>query len=529
VGKVYAFEGFRLDLARGLLHRDEREIALRPKSFELLRYLVEHADRLAGKEEVMRALWPNVIVTDDSLKRCVSEVRAALGDDNHQIIKTVPRRGLRFVAPLRTVAEERPNAARKAGVLEAEIHAEDNLPILERASIAVLPFQNLSGDPGQDYFADGIVEDIITALTRVPLLSVLARNSSFARGRDPVDVRQVGRMLGARYVLEGSVRRRGAQLRVTGQLIRADNGIHLWADNFDGKPVDIFRFQDELIARVVGALLPNLQSAEFERARRKPPESLDAYDLYLRALACRNAQTREAIDEALRLLEQALALDPTFVAAAMIAGSTWALRVHAGWSPSGHAKRESLRYLRLAARLDPNGAETLATLGRIMAAFGEDREEARTLAVRSIALGPDSIYVLRNGGSAFVNLGEARTGLTYLRRALQLSPSDHRAFDGWSGIALALIQLKQDKDAVVAARNAVQQNPHYLIGLRALASSSALVGQRDEASTVVQQLLELDPNCSIAAMTERLGHTPATFRLLDGLRLAGLPESMPSS
>lgn len=462
----------------------------------------------------MSRVWPGAIVEDNALQVHVSALRKALGEDvgSQRHIVTVPGRGYRFVSE-------------PAGPNAAPIPPSSATPLPDKPSIAVLPFANMSGGPEQDYFADGIVEDIITALTRVPSLLVLARNSSFAYKSRPIDIRQVGRELGVRYLLDGSVRKASARLRISGQLIQADTGIHLWAEQFDGNLADIFALQEEITARVVGALVPNLQRAEIERARRKPPESLDAYDLYLRALACRHTMTREGCDEALRLLEQSLTLDAAFVSAAMLASTIWALRVSQGWSLIEHAQAEALRYARLAVRLDPHDAEALATLARWIAQSGHGYEEARSLAERSIAVDPNSARVWRNSGFVFVYMGEPETALDYLQRGLRFNPRDSWAHDSWSGVALALIQLQRDQDALAAARNAVQLNPRFTTALRALAAALALVGHFDEAREVVQRLLELDPTCSLAAIKARYGYSKrASQRYFDGLRRAGLPE-----
>jgi TolB-like protein len=307
-----AFGPFRFDGRGRVLYRDDEIVALGSRGIDILCVLTASRGALVTKDQLIAKVWSGTIVEDNAIQAQVSSLRKALedGKGGQRYIVTVPGRGYRFVAAL-------PGAS----------HAP-----LEKSSIAVLPFDNMSGDPSQGYFADGIVEDIITALTRVPSLQVVARNSSFAyRGR-AVDIRQVGRELSVRYVLEGSVRKAGDRLRISGQLILAETGVHLWAEQFDGSLADVFALQDEITARVVGALVPNLQGAEIARAHRKPPESLDAYDLYLRALACRNALTAEATDEALRLLERALMLDPTFVSAAAFAGIMWALRIALGWS-----------------------------------------------------------------------------------------------------------------------------------------------------------------------------------------------------
>lgn len=275
--RLLCFEGFTLDLKRGCLRRDGGEIELRPKSFELLRYLAENAGRLVAKDELVQVVWPSVVVADESLTRCVSDVRRALGDAEQRIIKTVPRRGYLLAA---TVSEPEMRTAPERVPID-----KPALALPDKPSIAVLPFENLSRDPEQEYFADGVVEEIITALSRMRWLFVISRHSSFTYKGRAVEVKQVGGELGVRYVLGGSVRKAGNRLRIAGQLIDATTGTHLWADRFEGELGDIFDLQDRVTASVIGAIAPTLEKVEIERAKRKPAESLDAYDYYLRGLA----------------------------------------------------------------------------------------------------------------------------------------------------------------------------------------------------------------------------------------------------
>ena len=319
--KSYWFEAYTLDLRRGCLRKVDREINLRPKSFEVLRYLVENAGRLVSKDELVKIVWPDVIVTDECLTQCVSEVRRALGDGDQRLIKTVPRRGYLFAASVSSHPAERAvfNApmADASGQVKGKVDlttqdlgeqrfktiteptrvysvsldevAGKSVPAMtlpDTPSIAVLPFQNLSGDLGQEYFADGIVEEIITALSRFRHLFVIARNSSFTYKGRSVGVKQVGRELGVRYVLEGSVRKAANKVRIAGQLIDTSLGTHLWADRFDGSLEDIFDLQDQVTACVVGAIAPKLEQAEIERAKRKPTEN----SRRLRSLSARNCK-----------------------------------------------------------------------------------------------------------------------------------------------------------------------------------------------------------------------------------------------
>src|SRR5262245_34899994 len=273
---MFQFERYTLDIARYSLRTADREIALRRKSFEVLRYLVENPDRVVTKEELFQAIWPNVVVTDESLAHCVSEVRQAIGDTKQTIIATVPRRGYRFAAPVLRVAT---SAAASA---EADLGTRSQSPLLNRPSVAVLPFANLSDDPQQDCFSDGITEDITTELSRFSELLVIARNSASQYKGTAVDIRQIGRELGARYILEGSVRRSGDRIRIAAQLIDAQTGTHRWAERYDRELHDGFAGEDEVVRAIVATLAAHVNRAETERALLKPPSAWEAYEHYLR-------------------------------------------------------------------------------------------------------------------------------------------------------------------------------------------------------------------------------------------------------
>src|SRR6266849_6289795 len=303
---MFRFEGYTLDVACSALRTADRDLQLRPKSCEVLRYLLENADRIVTKQELMKAVWPNVIVTDQVLAHCVSEVRQAIGDSEQTIVKTIPRRGYRFTAPVLRVptgaaaAPQPPSGT--AGVPPALMLAggtpavpwaavppasPDSVPRLpsapvDRPSVAVLPFANLNGDPQQDYFSDGITEDITTELSRFSALLVIACNFAFQYKGKAVDIRQVGRELGARYVLEGSVRRSGDRVRITAQLIDAITGAHRWGERYDRELHDVFAVQDEVARTIVAILAAHLNRAETERALLKPPAAWEAYEYYLR-------------------------------------------------------------------------------------------------------------------------------------------------------------------------------------------------------------------------------------------------------
>ncbi len=317
------FKGYTLDIVHNSLRAADREVTLRRKSLELLRYLAENPGRLVTKEELLKAIWPDVVVTEESLTHCVSEVRQAIGDSKQTIIATVPRRGYRFAAPVVRVAE--PPAGSDAGPQSS----------LDRPSVAVLPFANLSGDPQQDYFSDGITEDIITELSRFSELMVIARNSSFQYKDKAADVRQVGRELGARYVLEGSIRRIGDRVRIAAQLIDAMTGAHRWAERYDRELHDVFAVQDEVARTIVAILAAHVNRAEIERALLKPPAAWQAYEYYLRGVEALllhiNRRTKASLYDARRLLEQSLAIDPDYARAYAMLSNT---HVYAFTDPS---------------------------------------------------------------------------------------------------------------------------------------------------------------------------------------------------
>jgi adenylate cyclase len=402
------------------------------------------------------------------------------------------------------------------------------LALPDKPSIAVLAFQNMSGDPEQEYFADGVVEDIITALSYFPRLFVIARNSSFTyKGRPGVDVRQVGRELGVRYVLEGSVRRAGERVRIAGQLIDASNGAHLWADRFDGVLADIFDLQDTVARSVVGAIEPRLMSAEVERAQRKLTASLDAYDLYLRALPHTYAMTREGNEAALALLGQALAIDPQYAVAAGRAASCYVIRANQRWQVDPDTERRTgLELGHRALASGPNDPEALAMAGHAIAHLGGELREGLVAIERAIALNPNGALAHRHAGWVHCYLGEPSRARGMFERAMLLSPREPMAFVTYLGMAQVHLFQEDFEEAASWARRALDQNPKYTSSLRYLATALGHLGRIEEARGVVARLLSLAPNDTIAAYAANAGvrWSGRLPLMLDGLRKAGLPE-----
>jgi adenylate cyclase len=403
------------------------------------------------------------------------------------------------------------------------------LSLPDKPSIAVLPFANLSGDPEQEYFADGMVEDITTALSRIGGLFVIARNSSFTYKGRAVDVKQVGRELGVRYVLEGSVRRAGGRVRITCQLINAPTGAHIWADRFDSTLDDIFELQDRVTERVAGAIEPALRDAEIERALNKPTNNLDAYDLYLRALYHHDQYTIASLQEAWRLLRQAIALDQGFALAKALAAATcgFMLRDFQCVTKDGPEVAEAIRLARSAlatARDDPN---TLCDAGRAVAYLDLDKASGRIALNRALALNPNSATILSQSGWLHVHAGDWPAARNEFVRAMRLSPRDPRLPSLLNGLGVAMTELGEVEQALQLIRESGATNPSTLhLSWTHLIHCLVLLGRINEARTIARDLAATNSNYTITAAREHLGaHTSeARERRLASLRTAGIPE-----
>jgi adenylate cyclase len=396
-----------------------------------------------------------------------------------------------------------------------------------RPSIAVLPFANMSGDPEQEYFADGVVEEIITALSRMRWLSVIARNSSFTYKGKNVDVKQIGRELKVRYVLEGSVRKSGGRVRITGQLIDTSTGAHLWADRFDGGLEDIFDLQDQVTAKVVGAIAPKLEQAEIERSRRKPTESLDAYDYFLRGLASLHQWTRESTDEALQLFYRSIQLDPGFAAAYGMAAWCFVWRKVNGWmGDRAKAVSEAERLARRAVELGPDDAVALSGGGYALVFVVHQLDDGAAFIGRALALNPNLSWALHSSGWTKAFLGDSDAAIKHLMDAIRLSPLDPQTFRAQGGIAFAHFLAGRYHDAITWAESALRERPNYLAAIRELAAASALVGRLPEAQKAMAHLREIDPAMRVSNVKDWVPfRRPDDLkRLQEGLRTAGLPE-----
>jgi len=416
------------------------------------------------------------------------------------------------------------NLTQKIRVYRVLFNAPDRtpLPLPAKPSLVVLPFQNMSGDPEQDYFADGLVEDITTALSRIRWLFVIARNSAFTYKGRAVDIRQVGRDLGVRYVLEGSIRKAGQRVRITGQLIEAATGHHLWADRFDGDLADIFELQDRVAESVVGAIEPSLKRAEISRATAKPTDNLDAYDLYLRALRHSEAQTRFGLDTAVSLLRQALTIDPAFMRAKGLLTYVYLMRRDQGWG-SPDDRDAALELAREALASTTDDPEALGPAGWALAYAGGDYPGAYAALERALHLHPNYALGLSYLGFAHVMGNDPMSAADYFERALRLSPVDPDHGNRLGGLGATYLMTGRNEEAVRLLQRATQEMPNVKWIQRHLIHALTRLGRQDEARATAARLLALEPE-------HRVGPPPASFNPAfneerrQALLAAGIPE-----
>jgi adenylate cyclase len=425
--------------------------------------------------------------------------------------------------PIRAYQVGAPSETGEAAPARAA-ETESPPPLPDKPSIAVLPFKNMSGDAEQEYFADGMVEEIITALSRFKSLFVIACNSSFTFKGQAVDIKEVGRRLGVRYVLEGSVRKASGKVRIAGQLIDAVTGTHIWADRFERDLTDVFALQDEVTIAVVSAIQPKLIQTEIAMATRRRPENLTAYDFYLRALQQFYLTTPEACAEAIRLADRALELDPRFGLAAVLAGASHARNVLFGYATDPQFERkEAIRLLRLALSVDDGDADTLAWAAFISAYMVGDCEIGLELADRAVALNPNSHRAWGCRGWVYGAAGLPEKAVRSFERVIRMGPANPQIYLPFAGMGLAFIELRRFDEAIVAGKKALRQNPSHSPAYRCLASAFAHLGRDVEAREAAARLLEVDPAFTISAFIARGGQSNAKL-LIEGLRKAGLPE-----
>ena len=455
-----------------------------------------------------------ICISEDAFRQVRGKVDAEFSDIGEQSLKNIAR-------PLRVY---------RVGLAPTPYAPAIVLPLPDKPSLAVLPFQNLSGDPEQEYFADGMVEEITTAISRLPWPFVIARNSSFAYKGRAIDVKQVGRELGVRYVLEGSVRKAGMRVRITGQLIDTTTGAHIWADHFDGALDDIFDLQDQVAGTVAGAIEPRLRQSEMQRAARKPTESLDAYDLYLRALAEHHKYSAEGMHRAIALLQRALALDPSYAPAAALTGHCRHFqRDHWLGGPVSHEEvAESVRLAWHAVTAGKDDPDALAMAAIVLTVLAGEHAAAASAAERALALNPNSANGWTANGLTLCFRNQPEAAIEALHRAMRLSPFDPESPNIKSGLAGAYLVAGRYEEALEWAERSLHEQPHFSPSLRVKVVLLAQLDRLAEARDALQSLLELQPGLTIAWYRQYGARfiPPETLAvILEAMRKAGLPEA----
>ncbi len=517
-----AFGDCRLDLARRELRRGGEIISLEPKAFDLLAFLVQHRDRVISKDDLLQEVWGGRIVSESALTTRINAVRRAVGDNGaaQLLIRTITRKGIRFIGEV----TELPDSATPTA-----IRITDLAPPPDKPSIAVLPFINLSGDPEQDYFADGMVEEITTAIARCPWLFVIARTSSYTYKGKTIDVRQVARELGVRYVLEGSVRKSADRVRIAGQLIDTTTEAHIWAERFDGTRDDVFDLQDRVASGVAGAIEPRLHLAEIERARRKPTNNLDAYDLFLRAQAQIYAKrTKETIEESIRLSRQALALDPDYAMAMARIALSRGMQLLRYWiTAEGPEAEEGILMARQAIATGGDDPWVLDFAGLALSMLSGDNHAALSALEHAIRVNPNFGLALGHRALVLAWLNRPDEAIQSAHQAIRLSPRDPAIWSFYSALVLAHLAAGRYEEGLYWSEERLRENADVW-ALRHKLSLCGHLGRLEEAGECLRRIRKTMPEPTVASMMQGVskGMTPEVFgRFAEGLRKAGLPES----
>jgi TolB-like protein/cytochrome c-type biogenesis protein CcmH/NrfG len=517
----YIFEDFVLNTDRRELRRRTALVAVEPQVFDLLVHLIRHRDRVVSKDELLASIWHGRIVSESALFNRINAARSAIGDtgEEQRLIKTLPRKGLRFVGDVRE-----DDVVAEVGTYTRPLPSP-SLLLPDRPSIAVLPFTNLSGDPDQDYFADGLTEDLITGLAHIRWLFVIARNSTFVYKSRPVSVSQVSRELGVRYVLEGSVRRGGNRLRISAQLIDAATGAHHWAERYDREIGDIFAVQDEITRSVAGAIEPHLLAAEGLRTLSRSAEDLGAWDLVARALTHFWRLTREDCAAAVEPLKRAVETYPDYAPARGLLAFCQVFSTHMGWIDRGQGLLPGRQHAIRAIALDDRHP-----WGHIALAYGammERRtEEAIAAFRRAVSLNPNSAAAHSHLSRGYAFAGRDQEAIEHGEEAIRLSPLDPEMALFLGAIAVAHFAAGRYGEAIDRSLEAQRLRPGFQGSRRLLCASLAHAGRVDEARSLLPTIRSEQPQLSLAWIRANVPYqTPDLMeRFLDGFRRAGLGE-----
>jgi TolB-like protein/cytochrome c-type biogenesis protein CcmH/NrfG len=516
---MHAFGPFRLDSEAEILFRGDEALPLGRRAVALLRVLVERSGKPVSKDALIEAAWPGLAIEDSNLTVQMAAIRRVLAEEpgGDRWIETLPRRGYRFIGP-----QGAAQIVEKTTTPQADPAVGPRLA--DKPSIAVLPFTNFSGDPQQDYFADGMVEEIVTGLSRIKWLSVISRNSTSIYKNEPAPVDEVGRKFGVRYVVQGSVRKSGNRVRIGAQLIDAETGAHLWVEQYDRVLEDVFALQDEITMCVVGAIEPSLRKVEFDRIRRQRPNSFNAYDLLLQSQPLVFAGMPAEAAKAIPLLQEALTLEPDYSAAH--AYMSWCM--HSRFGRGGLREEDRLaaiRHARAAVRLGSDDATALAISALVLAYDGHDTATALKVFDRAIELSNCNIFVLCWSAAILAWTGKAELAIERAQLALRLGRFDPLNWRANHALSVAYFCSQRYGDAADAAQSVVDANPVYSLPRAILAGALTRLGRADDAKAMAQTVLEREPSFTIRGTARYAELDPAVFKpFADAWREAGLPE-----
>ena len=522
----FVLDNHRLDTDRRELRHGRESVSVEPQVFDLLVYLVQHHDRVVSKDDLFASVWSGRIVSESTLASRINAARKAVGDSgkDQRLIRTIPRRGFRFVGAVHPQPDDnRPAHAAEPAPYESHEPPRAALPLPDRPAIAVLPFTNMSDDPEQEYFSDGISEDIITALSKLRWFFVIARNSSFTYKGKAVHMKQIAEELGVGYVVEGSVRKGGDRVRITVQLNDVATGSHIWAERYDRDLADVFAVQDEITEAIVAAIEPQIYAAENFRARRKPPNSMDAWDLVMRALSHYWRVTRQDNVVAQALLEKAIAIDPNYGQALGVLATSHSFCAHMGWeemvTAMPIAERAALAAI-LADSEDPWAHHALAGVHLASRRFDDSLSEFE-LALR---LNPNFSLAQGYYGLALTYCGRWEEGNAAARRALRLSPRDPFSALYYGIAAYAQFVGHNYDEAMRLSREAIRQRADFVGAHRVLTAAAGMAGQAEVAKLALSDLRRAQPNISLTWIANQMPwrRTADREHYLQGLRGAGL-------
>ncbi|HEX2632858.1 MAG TPA: winged helix-turn-helix domain-containing tetratricopeptide repeat protein [Bradyrhizobium sp.] len=515
----FKFDNYILDPDRRELRRDGNLVAMQPQVFDLLVHLLVHRDRVVTRDDLIAMVWGGRIVSDSTLDSRINAARNAIGDNGKEqrLIRTIARKGIRFVGVVNA-----PCNAQTARIPEAE-QPRPPLTLPDRPAIAVLPFDNMSGDREQEYFSDGISEDIITALSKLRWFFVIARNSSFTYKGKPVHMRQVASELGVRYVVEGSVRRSGDRVRITAQLNDTATGSHIWAEHYDRMLTDVFAVQDEITDAIVTAIEPQIYAAENFHSRRKPPNSVDAWDLVMRALSHHWRVTRTDSLTAQALLERAITIDPNYGQALALFATNQMVGVHLGWADLATAAPVAERAALAAVAADNDDAWAHTALACV---YFSTRRLDHALGEFELALQLNPNFSLAQGYYALALCYSGRwiDAFAATQRAIRQSPRDPSSAIYYGVAAYAQFVGRNYQEAITLAREATRQRGDLTGAYRVLTVAAGMGGQIELARGALHQLRRIQPNISLAWIATQLPwkHDSDREHYLEGFRRAGL-------